>query len=171
MNKKLLCKTIIFTLALIPASLVFSEGTSAQQFQSNTDKDIYWVSVRSDLVYKARQNLRAGKIQKARKYYLSSLKTTMRSTDRQAALNDLCVLHNLEGEHERALRYCDKLLVISPENWRGLNNRGTAYFGLGHYEKAQQDFAKAISLNPDDPQLHLNKQMAQKQSGNQYTQK
>ena len=46
----------------------------------------------------------------------------------------------------------EKLLGVE----RGYNNRGFAYLESGRLQEAQQDFDKAVALNPKYPEAHLN---------------
>ena len=53
-------------------------------------------------------------------------------------------------DYEAAIR-------IDPQYGRAYNNRGTAYRGIGQYERAVQDFDEAIRLNPEDGTAYANR--------------
>lgn len=172
MTKIYTVRTLIFATILTSTFFITGHGALAQQFEAKNQKALFWTIAKSDLVVKARKRLQAGKLEQAQRLYRKSLHTTLRRSDRFAALNDLCVLHNIEKQYEKARGYCSKALKLAPDNWRGFNNRGLAYFGLGNYELARQDFARALSLNPalksGDSQLVLNKHPTQSKTSTEY---
>ncbi|PCI34385.1 MAG: hypothetical protein COB54_00915 [Alphaproteobacteria bacterium] len=140
--------TVIFTLIVTSTVGLSSQAAQAKQFSTTTKSTIFWTIAKSDLVAKARTRLNAGKLDQARRLYRKALQTTLRISDRQAVFNDLCVLHNIQQDFDKARGYCTKAVKMSPKDWRGFNNRGLAYYGLGQHDKARQDFAQAIALNP-----------------------
>lgn len=140
--------TVVFTLIVTSTFGLSTQTALAQQFSTTTKSTIFWTIAKSDLVAKARTRLEAGKLDQARRLYRKALHTSLRISDRQAVFNDLCVLHNIEKDFDKARGYCTKALKMSPKDWRGFNNRGLAYYGLGQHEKAQEDFAQALALNP-----------------------
>ena len=52
-----------------------------------------------------------------------------------------------EGENKEAIEYYSKFLDIFPNDHKGYNYRGLAYFAAKNYEKALKDFNKAISID------------------------
>lgn len=74
----------------------------------------------------------------------------------------------MRKDYEAALKYSNKALRISADNWLAINNRGTSYFGLGKYELAKSDFAAAIALKPDDESLKYNARLTQEKITSTY---
>ncbi|MBL4612173.1 MAG: tetratricopeptide repeat protein [Emcibacter sp.] len=159
MNRIYIIKTLV--LAVIAASTSLVMGATAQQLDVSNQKELYWSIGTSDLVVKAGQRLEAGKLDQARRLYRQSLRTTLRQNDRLTAYINLSVIHNTQKAYGKALKYSDKALKIAPDNWLALNNKGTAYFGLGKYDRAQENYAQALSLKPDDEGLAHNAQLTQ----------
>jgi tetratricopeptide (TPR) repeat protein len=150
------------TSILLMSILIFM-GLKAEAFAQNRimKSRITKVSTGVHLLKKADQNYRLGKIKKARKYYKKSLDLGLDKAEKTAALNNICALYNVEEHYNLARKYCTKALKISPYYWRSYNNRGAAYFGLGLFTKAAQDFEKASHLNAADETLKQNKKLAQ----------
>lgn len=164
-------RTAAYAIILTSISFTIGQAAIAGQFEVNGQKEIYWSIGKSDVVVKAGQRLEAGKTEQARRLYKQALKTTLRKNDRFITYINLSVIHNTQKDYEQALKYSNKALKLAPENWMAFNNRGTAYFGLGKYEQAQQDYAKAISLQPGDEGLAYNEQLAQSKITPVYAQK
>jgi len=62
-----------------------------------------------------------------------------------------------------AKTYCyNKEIEINPNNYTAYNNRGCAYFDLGDYTKAKENYDKVIELHPGDSMAYYNR-------GNVYT--
>ncbi|MCK5373645.1 MAG: tetratricopeptide repeat protein [Alphaproteobacteria bacterium] len=154
-------RTLAYAIILTSISFTIGQTANAQQYEVKNQKEIYWSIGKSDLVIKAGKRLEAGKLEQARKLYKQSLKTTLRMNDRLIAYINLSVIDNTQKAYENALKYSNKALKIAPDNWLALNNRGTAYFGLGKFEQAKQDYVKAISLQPGDEGLAYNQQLVQ----------
>ncbi len=53
-------------------------------------------------------------------------------------------------DYEEALKQCEKVIEILPENPKALFRRGQARFGLKDYDLALQDLNKVKNLQPDD---------------------
>ncbi len=154
-------RTVAYALLLTSISFTIGQTASAGQYEVKAQKEIYWSMGKSDLVVKAGKKLEAGKLDQARRLYRQSLKTTLRKNDRFIAYINLSVIHNTQKKYENALKYSNKALKLAPKNWLAFNNKGTAYFGLGKYELAKENFAKAVALNPDDESLQFNIELAQ----------
>lgn len=148
MTKILPLMTVVLTLIATSTVGLSTQTAVAQQFSPISKSTIFWTIAKSDLVAKARTRLKAGKLDQARRLYRKALHTSLRRSERYAVFNDLCVLHNMEKDFDKAQGYCTKAVKMSPKDWRGFNNRGLAYYGLGHHDKARQDFAQALALNP-----------------------
>lgn len=77
---------------------------------------------------------------------LDSLNLTVRGT--AAGLNNMCVGFLRLRLYEEALEHCDRAIEIDGHNWRFLNNRGNAYFGMGKIDEAIEDYLSALKINP-----------------------
>jgi tetratricopeptide (TPR) repeat protein len=60
-----------------------------------------------------------------------------------------------EGRLDRALALLTRTIRDSPRLWQAYQYRGELRLGLGQFALAEQDFAEAIRLAPDEPHLHL----------------
>jgi len=154
-------RTLAYAIIVSSISVTIGQSVSAAEYEVKNQKEIYWSIGKSDLVIKAGKRMEAGKLDQARRLYKQSLKTTLRRNDRFITYINLSVIHNTQKDYDAALKYSNKALNLVPNNWLALNNRGTAHFGLGHYDQAQMDYAKAISLQPNDEGLAYNIKLAQ----------
>jgi tetratricopeptide (TPR) repeat protein len=55
-----------------------------------------------------------------------------------------------EDDYEEAIRYYSRALLHNRNNIRVLVARGHAYYRLGHYDLALEDFNRALEREPDD---------------------
>jgi len=76
------------------------------------------------------------------------------------ALNNVAIWHHSQQNYDQALHYLNEALRINPNFAATYCNRGNVFTDLSLYAEAKQDFEQAISLNPDDPQMHLAKSIA-----------
>lgn len=60
------------------------------------------------------------------------------------------------GRYQSAVMALTRCMEILPHYYPAHILRGRSYAMLGEYEKAENDFNKAISLNPEDPRGHQN---------------
>ncbi|OQB00229.1 MAG: GTP pyrophosphokinase YwaC [Spirochaetes bacterium ADurb.Bin218] len=77
-------------------------------------------------------------------------------------LNDLLVEAmnaHLENRLKDALELYTQLLLVSPNHYI-YNHRGLVYFTLSEYEKAIEDFSKAIEMEPRDTRVYTNRGLA-----------
>ncbi len=75
------------------------------------------------------------------------------TTDRAAALSNLCAAHAAKGEPDIAISFCDESLDMNSRNWRAYNNRSYAYFLKGMLSEATFDLDTAAAINPGAKQL------------------
>jgi tetratricopeptide (TPR) repeat protein len=104
------------------------------------------------------------KYKKALKY-VNLLRESMGSSDedeevRIRAVEVPCCLNIAavmvkESNFEEALKQCEKVLEIEPENKKALFRRGQARFGLNDYELAVSDLTKLKELEPHDKSVIL----------------
>ena len=55
-----------------------------------------------------------------------------------------------QNDFEAALKECEKVIEIQPENKKALFRRGQARFGLKDYDEALKDLQKVKALEPND---------------------
>ena len=56
-----------------------------------------------------------------------------------------------------AIKCYDLAIQIDPKNTLAINNKGSAYYNLKDYDKAKQCFDEAFNIDPDDPDVIVNK--------------
>ncbi len=77
-------------------------------------------------------------------------------------LNDLLVEAlnaHLENRLEQAVELYTQILAVSPIHYI-FNHRGLVYFALSEYEKAIEDFTRAIDMNTKDTRVYTNRGLA-----------
>lgn len=57
-------------------------------------------------------------------------------------LNNLASSYEIKGNHEKAIKYYNKVLEISPKFDEALINLSAVYYNIGKYEKAFQTISK-----------------------------
>ena len=75
------------------------------------------------------------------------------TSDRTAALSNLCAAHAAKGEPDIAIPFCEESLSMSSRNWRAYCNRAYAYFLKGMLSEATFDLDSAAALNPNAEQV------------------
>lgn len=58
-----------------------------------------------------------------------------------------------EKRYGAAAQFCRRALLISPEDAGAWTRLGSTYFAVGDETRARQAYAKALTLDPDDPTL------------------
>lgn len=58
-----------------------------------------------------------------------------------------------DGKYPQALRACDEVLALEPDDVPTLKRYGSAYYQLGKRRSARRVWQKALRLSPDDKQL------------------
>jgi tetratricopeptide (TPR) repeat protein len=76
---------------------------------------------------------------------------------RSKVLVNLSILRRDMGQPEAALEACCQALLLTPELVEAHNNQGNLLRELGRLEEARAAFDKASALNPDDPEIRLNR--------------
>jgi len=70
--------------------------------------------------------------------------------DNEVAINNLAwSLCEEQGKHQQALELAQRGLKIAPNYVDLIDTRGVAYYRLGQYDKAVQDFTKCLKLYPE----------------------
>ncbi|MHC4605262.1 MAG: tetratricopeptide repeat protein, partial [Planctomycetota bacterium] len=87
--------------------------------------------------------------------------------DNVIAINNLAwALCEEQGKHQQTLELAQRGLKIAPNYVDLIDTRGVAYYRLGQYEKAVQDFTKCLKLYPEGTPaaaatyLHLGRALA-----------
>jgi tetratricopeptide (TPR) repeat protein len=76
------------------------------------------------------------------------LKSSSDTSERAAALSNLCAGYVALGDYDRALESCDEALKLDAGNWRTYNNRAGALMGKGRLDEALHDVEAGLALNP-----------------------
>ena len=76
------------------------------------------------------------------------LKSSSDTSERAAALSNLCAGYVALGDYDRALESCDEALKLDSGNWRTYNNRAGALMGKGRLDEALHDVEAGLALNP-----------------------
>jgi len=72
-------------------------------------------------------------------------------TDDVIAMNNLAwIICEEQGKHQEAIEIAQKGLKIAPNYIDLIDTRGVAYYRLGRFDKAIQDFSDCIRLYPDE---------------------
>ncbi len=58
-----------------------------------------------------------------------------------------------DGHYDDAIRACDDVLLLEPDNITALKRLGSAYYALDEVEKAKLIWQKAKKINPEDKEL------------------
>lgn len=74
----------------------------------------------------------------------------------------LCQSHAQLGNAGKAIDACTSSIGFAPAHWADFNARGGAYYSLGRYDKAAEDFARAAALAPYDQQVKANLRIAER---------
>ena len=147
---------IIFALvALAPNNWAQSDKTSI----GHTADPVTVIGPRNLPLYNGAEALLSGDNQEGIRLTKEGLKIALGRREEEAALSNLCAGHIKLGKYLEALKYCDTLLALNDENWRGLNNRAVAYIMTKQYEKAEIDLVKGEQLKPDARTLKIARAM------------
>jgi tetratricopeptide (TPR) repeat protein len=90
----------------------------------------------------------AGRSEEAAEFYRRVLEI---QTDDVVAMNNLAwIICEEQGKHQEALEIAQKGLKIAPNYIDLIDTRGVAYYRMGKFDKAIQDFSDCIRLYPDE---------------------
>ncbi|MGZ4918849.1 MAG: tetratricopeptide repeat protein [Halobacteriota archaeon] len=62
-----------------------------------------------------------------------------------------------QGKFSEAVRYYNRALMETPENFRALHNKGLALFALNKFDQSIECYDKALTLQPDALSVKLKK--------------
>ncbi len=93
--------------------------------------------------------------------HMASLAGLLQEAEAWGELLSLGVALGLRGHHDEALRCFDAVIKGMPEPpAEAYFNRGVAWYHKGEYDRAIQDYTKAIELKPDDAEAYYNRGLA-----------
>ena len=81
------------------------------------------------------------------------LERASKTTERAAALSNLCAAHAAKGEPDLAIETCSESIALNAQNWRAYSNRSYAYYLKGMYTKASADLEAAAAFSPNARQV------------------
>ena len=99
------------------------------------------------------QNHKKNNLQVAENLYNETLKTNPNHVD---AHNNLGIVLNELGEHQKAMSCYEKAIQINPNYAGAHNNLGNTLDELGEYQKAMSCYEKAIQIQPNYLDAHYN---------------
>lgn len=85
--------------------------------------------------------------------YLEAIRNN--PSDVEAHLQMGIILAKL-GDHEEAMKYFEKVMLLDPKNASALNNKGNLLMIQDKYAEAQKAYLAATKLMPDDAQIWVN---------------
>lgn len=106
-----------------------------------------------ELLARALEHHRAGRLTKAARLYKKILKTF---PDQPDALHFLGVIADQSGNHEKAVDLISRAIAVNPDDAEAYNNLGAALKHLGRIEDGAAAYAKAVALWPDYAEAHSN---------------
>ncbi|EKE42122.1 hypothetical protein ENUP19_0158G0010 [Entamoeba nuttalli] len=66
---------------------------------------------------------------------------------------NISAMHLHFKEYDQVIEYTDKVLAVDAENLKALLRRGKAYLEKGQVEKAESDFNKVLSIDPNNKEV------------------
>jgi tetratricopeptide (TPR) repeat protein len=76
-----------------------------------------------------------------------------RTSERAAALSNLCAAYAAKRMPDRAIELCTESIAVSAQNWRAYSNRAYAYWLKGKYLEATTDVEAAAAISPNAKQV------------------
>ena len=106
-----------------------------------------------EIFARAIQNHQQNKLQLANKFYNETLK---QNPNHLGAYNNLGILHNQLGQHEKAKDFYKKIIEIQPYNADAYFNLGNTFKILRQPQEAISFYEKAIKIKPNYVDAHYN---------------
>ncbi|MDX1580514.1 MAG: tetratricopeptide repeat protein [Alphaproteobacteria bacterium] len=111
----------------------------------------------SSKVAQAAYMLNEGEVQEGMRLSWEAIRQdNLEFRDRAAAFNNLCIGSTMLRQYENAVTHCSTAHKLNAQMWQALNNRANAYFWLGRFDEAIQDYENAIRLRPNMDILRRN---------------
>jgi Flp pilus assembly protein TadD len=102
---------------------------------------------------RARELVRSGMIEEAMELYREIVSDHPQSLK---ARNNLGVLYDELGQHERALEQFEIARGLVPDNVEVLSNMGSALLGLSRFEDAERELRRAQKIDPESVEVRAN---------------
>jgi Flp pilus assembly protein TadD len=102
---------------------------------------------------RAREKVRDGRIEEAMELYREIVSDHPQSLK---ARNNLGVLYDELGQHERALEQFEIAHGLAPDNVEVLSNMGAALLGLSRFEDAERELRRAQKIDAENVEVHAN---------------
>ena len=135
------------------ASAAFAETGSRLGLTSSPQTTI-WTGSPSEII-EIRKLLQKGKTVKAIKAARAFLSRMRNNATHQGTLyqyfarNALCAALSADGQLDQAVTQCDAAISLRPDRWEAINARGTVHYLAGRYQKAAEDYRRALALKHD----------------------
>lgn len=133
----------VFTALVIFATLPFA---SQAEERSAENKMIF---AQDGEIRAGEQALIAGDLETAIELFLAGLPKASTRRNEAAALNNLCAAYGTLGKFDTALGYCDRALVLRPNNWRAYTNRARSLVGIGELDAAIEAANRGLEIAPN----------------------
>jgi tetratricopeptide (TPR) repeat protein len=89
-------------------------------------------------------------------HYLWKAATSNQTAERKVSIyNNVCAVDYVLERYETAMDACNAALKLDRRNWRVLLNRANIYRDIGLFEKADNDYKKAMKIRPNEPMIML----------------
>ena len=92
--------------------------------------------------------LLAGNAQEGVRLTLLGLELATSLRERKSAMSNLCAGYVLLDDLPTALDYCNQLLEIDDEHWKGYSNRALIYVRMQRYDAAEADLQRGEAIAP-----------------------
>jgi len=84
----------------------------------------------------------------------------MENQNKSIYYNNKGVIYYEEDNYDKAIKYLNKAIGLSPKNDAYYNNRGLVYNKLKDYKKAYEDFNNSIKLNHKNTSAYKSMELA-----------
>ncbi len=88
------------------------------------------------------------------------ISTLVNSDPKQLSVEEMLYAATLVNTADEKVAIYKKVIDQFPDDYRGYNNLGIVMFGEGEVKKAAQWYAKALDINPNDPDVNFNAAVA-----------
>jgi tetratricopeptide (TPR) repeat protein len=130
-----------------PDDLKRDERKRASRGQDEVQPDL---TTRDERLSQARELVREGRVHDAIQLYGEVVADNPQSLK---ARNNLGVLYDELGQHERALEQFEAARAIDGDNVEVLSNIGSALLGLGRFPDAERELRRAMKLDPQNVEV------------------
>ena len=156
-----LCFSILLASLYLPNNVQAQTSSRIKGSPSKAPETVVWFTEPTEIT-EIRLLLQAGKKQEAvarARDFLDRLKGVSgveAEVRRYYGFSALCSALTTTGELREAIESCSKAIKLYPTRWQALNNRGVAYYMSGQFDRAMQDYNKALAaVQGSDPLTEL----------------